>query len=76
MDQHYRQWSELAPRGLVLIGAGASIVAHAASLRVKRKPALLWIVLGVVGLVMLNSGVAVFGESVKHRALYESKLGL
>jgi hypothetical protein len=76
MDQHYQQWSEMAPRGLLLIGAGASIVAHAAGLRTKDKPLLIWILIGVVGLIVLNSGVAVFGEAVKHRALYESKLGL
>jgi hypothetical protein len=76
MDQHYQQWSEMAPRGLLLIGAGASIVAHAASLRTKEKPFVIWLLLGVFGLIILNSGVAVFGEAVKHRALYESKLGL
>jgi hypothetical protein len=76
MDQHYQQWSELAPRGLLLIGAGASMIAQAASLRVKGRSAWQWVVMGTVGLVVLNSGVSVFGESIKHRAMYEHKLGL
>jgi hypothetical protein len=76
MDQHYQEWNESAPRGLLLIGFGVSLVAHAAGLKQSRKPAWQWILLGTLGLIVLNSGVAVFGESVKHRALYEQKLGL
>ena len=76
MDQHYQQWSELAPRGMLLIGAGASIVAWSATLRANGKPIWFWFFAGLFGLIVLNSGVAFFGEAVKHRSLYESKLGL
>lgn len=76
MDQHYQQWSENAPRGLLLIGAGVSIVAHAAGLRTKGRSSLIWIALGTLGLIVLNAGVAIFGEAVKHRTLYEQKLDL
>ena len=76
MDHHYEVWSTNAPRGLLLIGAGISIVGQAIVLKAHRKPGWQWFLMGFVGLVTLNSGVAIFGESVKHRALYESKLGL
>jgi hypothetical protein len=33
-----------------------------------------WVALGTLGLCTLNAGVAIFGEAVKHRALYEWKL--
>jgi hypothetical protein len=76
MDQHYQQWSELAPRGLLLIGTGVSVIGHAVTLKARRRSALGWIFFGIIGLVALNAGVSVFGEAVKHRTMYESKLGL
>ncbi len=76
MDQHYEQWSDLAPRGLLLIGAGISIVGHAIGLRTRSASAWRWVPIGTIGLIVLNAGVALFGEAVKHRTLYESKLDL
>jgi mannose/fructose/N-acetylgalactosamine-specific phosphotransferase system component IIC len=74
MDQHYQEWSENAPRGLLLIGAGISVIGQAIVLKAQRKPALHWFLFGFVGLIVFNAGVSIFGEAVKHRALYESKL--
>lgn len=76
MDQHYQEWSENAPRGLLLIGAGISVVGQAIVLKAQRKSTLSWFLFGLVGLILVNAGVSVFGEAVKHRTLYESKLGL
>lgn len=76
MDNHYQQWSENAPRGMLLIGAGASIIAHATALKIKGRGGLGWFLVGLLGLVLLNAGVALFGEAIKHRTLYEEKLGL
>jgi len=76
MDHHYEAWSTNAPRGLLLIGAGVSIVGQAIVLKAQRKAGWKWFLMGFLGLIVLNSGVAIFGESVKQRALYESKLGL
>ncbi len=76
MDQHYQQWSELAPRGLLLIGTGASIIGQATVIKARKKPAWQWILLGTLGLIVFNAGISVFGESIKHRTLYEHKLGL
>ncbi|MBK8034888.1 MAG: hypothetical protein J0M07_31440 [Anaerolineae bacterium] len=76
MDQHYQEWSENAPRGLLLIGAGISVIGQAIVLKSRRKSTVVWFLFGLVGLILFNAGVSVFGEAVKHRTLYESKLGL
>lgn len=71
MNEHYEKWDELAPRGLVLIGFGMSIIGQAIAAKIKQKGFLSWFFLGTVGLVIFNSGIALFGEAVKHRTLYE-----
>lgn len=71
MNEHYRKWDSLAPRGLALIGLGMSLTGEAIIAKSKRRGFLRWFLLGVIGLVCINSGVAVFGESVKERTLYE-----
>lgn len=76
MDQHYEQWSTLAPRGLMIIGLGATLISHASHLKTRRKPTWQWLILGTLSLIIFNAGIAIFGEAVKHRAMYESKLGL
>jgi hypothetical protein len=76
MDQHYQKWSELAPRGLLLVGAGISITGQAIILKARRRATWKWFGLGLIGLIVLNAGLSLFGESIKHRALYEHKLGL
>ena len=76
MDHHYEQWNTLAPRGLLFIGLGATLLGHSSSLKTRGKPFLLWFLFGTVSLIIFNAGVAVFGEAVKHRAIYEQKPGL
>jgi hypothetical protein len=76
MDQHYEQWSTLAPRGLLIIGLGATLLSHSAGLKGKGRPAWQWILIGTISLITFNTGIAIFGEAIKHRAMYESKLGL
>lgn len=72
MDHHYQQWSQNAPRGLLLIGAGISVIGHAVLLKTRRKRG--WVIFGSLGLILLNAGISIFGDAVKHRTLYESKL--
>lgn len=74
MDQHYEEWSTNAPRGLLLVGAGVSVVGHAIVLKARKKGGWFWF--GLIGLILLNAGLSIFGEAIKHRTLYEQKLGL
>lgn len=74
MNEHYEKWDELAPRGLALIGLGLSITGAAIIRKSKNQSFLGWFLLGTLGLIIVNAGVAVFGEAVKHRALYEMQL--
>lgn len=66
-----QKWRLFAPLGLALIGFGVSVVGYAVELRVANAPRLEWFAWGTAGLVFLNSGVACFGEAVKHRVLEE-----
>ena len=71
MDTHYRTWRLLAPLGLGTIGLGLSVVGEATLMKGRGGPAAGWVALGTLGLCLFNAGVAMFGEAVKHRALYE-----
>jgi hypothetical protein len=57
--------------GLGTIGLGVSIIGQATLLKGRGEGG--WVALGTIGLCTLNAGVAIFGEAVKHRALYEWK---
>lgn len=59
-----RNWLGYSITGLILIGAGISIVGEANSLKMNDEP---WFWLGTLGLVVLNSGVSIFGEGVVYR---------
>lgn len=76
MDQHYRNWSEMMPRGLLLIGGGVLLMSMATVWSARRRPIWQWMILGALGLITLLTGVSIFGEGIKHRALYEGKLGI
>ncbi|MEO0561103.1 MAG: hypothetical protein AAF125_03245 [Chloroflexota bacterium] len=74
MNEHYEQWSRLSPLGLLMIGAGASIIGHAAWLKGSKKGFWGWFFMGSIGLMVINAGVSIFGDAVKHRAMYEVQL--
>ena len=69
--EHYRKWKSLAPLGLVTVGLGASLVGQSTILKSKRTSTWKWVALGTVSLAVLNAGLCLFGDAVKHRALYE-----
>lgn len=71
MNENYSKWNRLAPLGLGLIGLGLSLTGHAIIAKSKDKG---WFLTGTLGLILVNSGIAIFGESVKARALYEAEL--
>jgi hypothetical protein len=69
--EHYQKWKTLAPLGLVGVGLGASLVGQSTILKSKRRSTWKWVALGTVSLAVLNAGLCLFGDAVKHRALYE-----
>lgn len=73
-QQHYQTWTEQSPRGVLLISAGALCLSQATVWRARKCSTFLWMLFGMAGLILLGAGVVIFGESVKHRTLYESKL--
>ena len=74
MNEHYEQWNRYSPLGLLLIGFGASLIGYATTLRGRGNNFWGWFIYGTFGLVVLNAGVSVFGDAIKHRALYEMQL--
>jgi len=69
--EHYQKWKRLAPLGLASVGLGASLVGQSTILKAKNAATWKWVALGTVSLVVLNAGLSLFGDAVKHRALYE-----
>lgn len=70
--EHYRTWKTLAPLGLVGVGLGASLVGQSTLLKGREDASTwTWVALGTVSLAVLNAGLCLFGDAVKHRALYE-----
>ncbi|MGI4894547.1 MAG: hypothetical protein ACRYF3_05470 [Janthinobacterium lividum] len=67
----YRAWKTLAPTGLLLVGLGVSVIADAAIRRSTAVRSAGWIAEGTVGLVAMNSGISLFGEAVKRRAVLD-----
>lgn len=68
----YRAWKTFAPTGLLLVGLGVSVIADAAVRRGAGASPARWIAEGTAGLVAMNSGVSLFGEAVKRRAVLDS----
>ncbi|MBH8568833.1 hypothetical protein KB206_08065 [Microvirga sp. STS02] len=68
---HKSKWLIFAPLGLATIGAGASMVHWAGSLKDQRQPASRWIMAGTAALVVLNSGLSMFGRGVVEKVLHE-----
>lgn len=70
-EKYYRRWLLRAPAGLVLIGFGACLIAEAAMDKYDGVPTWHWVAYGTVALVVFNSGLSIFGDSILQRARYE-----
>ena len=70
-ERHYRKWKRLAPLGLLATGLGASGVGQSTILKSRDAPTWKWVAAGTASLIALNAGLCLFGDAVKHRALYE-----
>lgn len=69
--KHYRRWLIQAPVGLVAIGFGVSLVAEAAMTKYHGAATWQWVTYGTVALIVLNSGLCLFGDAILHRVRYE-----
>ena len=70
-DQHHQKWKILAPLGLLATGLGASGVGQSTLMKGRNESTWKWVAAGTASLVALNAGLCLFGDAVKHRALYE-----
>lgn len=68
---HKTKWLIFAPLGLATIGAGASMVHWAGSLKDEQAPAPKWLAAGTAALVVFNAGISLFGRGVVEKVLHE-----
>ncbi|MDQ2794928.1 MAG: hypothetical protein M3Y12_13125 [Bacteroidota bacterium] len=68
---HKKKWLLFAPAGLGVIGAGASLIHWAGSLKDQQVPTSQWLAAGTVALVVFNAGISLFGRGVVEKVLYE-----
>ena len=71
MATHKTKWLLFAPLGLATIGAGASMVHWAGSLKDRKAPAKQWLAAGTAALVVFNAGMSLFGRGVVEKVLHE-----
>jgi hypothetical protein len=71
--QHRQKWQRFSPLGLALVGMGASMLGHSIELKTTGATFVGWFIWGTVSLIVLNAGLAVFGDAIKHRVLFELK---
>jgi hypothetical protein len=69
-ERHYAKWKAMALPGLVGVAFAACAVGRATDKWADGKP-YFWH--GTFALVTLNASLSVFGDAVKHRALYEMR---
>jgi hypothetical protein len=68
MNKHYKNWLIQAPLGLAIIGFGACLIAEAAMVKYSGGS---WFWYGTLALVVFNSGLCIFGNSILHRVRFE-----
>jgi hypothetical protein len=68
---HKTKWLLFAPLGLVTIGAGASMVHWAGTLKDRNAPTKQWLAAGTAALAVFNAGISLFGRSVVEKVLHE-----
>ncbi|NRB63563.1 MAG: hypothetical protein HRU40_11170 [Saprospiraceae bacterium] len=69
--KYRKQWLLRAPIGLATVGFGACLVAEAAMKKYDGVPTLEWVIWGTGALVVLNTGLSIFGDAVLWRSRYE-----
>jgi len=72
MNDHYEKWNRYSPLAMLIIGVGMSLIGDATITKARGRRG--WVLKGTLGLIVFNAGLAVLGEAIKSRALYESDL--
>ena len=68
---HKAKWLLFSPLGLGTIGAGASMIHWAGSLKDQHVPTAKWLAAGTVALVVFNAGISLLGRGVVEKVLHE-----
>lgn len=68
---HFKYWLIKAPLGLSMIGFGTCLIAEAALLKYDGAATKNWFLAGLIALIVLNAGVSLVGDAVKHRVHFE-----
>jgi hypothetical protein len=67
------KWLLSASAGMMLVGYGLSVFSEAGHLKHTHAPFLRWFLLGTYSLIMVNSGLALFGQAVIFRMRIENR---
>ncbi|MEM6299895.1 MAG: hypothetical protein AAF740_14500 [Bacteroidota bacterium] len=70
-NKHYKRWKLFAPLGLLLVGAGLSLLIDAGVQKFNGLSFWEWVAYGTFGLIVFNSGLSIFGEAILERVRYE-----
>ena len=74
LGRRRRRWLLFSIGGLILIGAGVSIVGQAIILKAGESAFWSWFMLGTAGLVVLNSGVSCVGQGVIEKVKLDGRI--
>ncbi|AFK04060.1 hypothetical protein Emtol_2927 [Emticicia oligotrophica DSM 17448] len=69
----YTKWLLSSVGGLLLIGFGLSLFSEAGHLKHTNEPFLRWFLLGTYSLIMICSGLSVFGQGIIFKVRIENK---
>ena len=72
IKQYYQRWLLRAPVGLVLVGLGLSLAIEAGFYKHSGAVTWQWVGYGTLALVVFNSGLCIFGDSILQRMRYEN----
>lgn len=68
-----KKWLGLSGLGLALVGMGVAFALEAAHLKHQGADTLEWVLAGTGALMVLNTGLSIFGEAVVTRVRYLQK---
>lgn len=71
MENDFYKWLAEAIGGLILIGFGLSLFGQSVIYKSRGDSVKKWFWWGTLSLIVINSGICVFGDAVKTRTVYE-----